>query len=110
MKKGELIMFNEILRETREEKNISQVQMAKLLGIPVSTYRNYENTSRQPAFDILIKMSAVLGVSIDHLLGNNSREGKYEELLYKIKLLPTDKIDDVNNYIDFLSYKVNKDT
>lgn len=33
------------LKELRQEKNISQVDMAKLLGISYQNYRNYENGS-----------------------------------------------------------------
>ena len=37
-------MFHENLRSIRENREISQQQMAELIGIPVTTYRNYENT------------------------------------------------------------------
>lgn len=60
-------MFRERLRQTREEKNISQTEMANKLGIAVTTYRNYENTSREPNYDILVNISKVLNVSIDYL-------------------------------------------
>lgn len=33
------------LKELRQEKKISQVDMAKLLGISYQNYRNYENGS-----------------------------------------------------------------
>lgn len=33
------------LKSLRQEKNISQVDMAKMLGISYQNYRNYENGS-----------------------------------------------------------------
>ena len=103
-------MFNKNLRTIRELRNLSQLQMAKLLGIPISTYRNYENTTRQPGFDILVKMSCILNVSVDKLLNNESPAGKYAEILYKTKALPLSDVAEVENYIDYLIYKNKKKT
>lgn len=98
-------MFNQNLRIFREKKGITQIQMAKLLGIPVTTYRNYENTSRQPDFDVLVNMSEILEISIDKLLGNNSLEGIHADLFLKIKLLSATSINELNSFVEYLLFK-----
>lgn len=98
-------MFNQNLRRIREFKKISQIEMAKKLQIPVTTYRNYENTSRQPDFDVLMKIASTLEVSVDKLIGNNSEEGYYSDLFYRIRMLPKSQLDSLNEFVDFLIFK-----
>ena len=100
-------MFNQNLRKIREDKKISQIEMSKILEIPVTTYRNYENTSRQPDFEVLIKIASTLGVSVDRLLGNTSNEGYYTDLICRIKTLPKSALHTLEEFIDFLIYKEN---
>ena len=46
-------IFSERLKELREEKSYSQKTIAKKLGIPVSTYANWEQGRREPSiYDI----------------------------------------------------------
>jgi transcriptional regulator with XRE-family HTH domain len=65
-------MFNDILRKTRENAGYSQKQVADLLNIPDTTYRNYENTSREPDFNTLLKIAEIFNVSVDYLLGKTN--------------------------------------
>lgn len=53
----------------KKNTTLSQREMAKLLGIPVSTYSNYENNHREPPKDTIEKIAEILGVSVDRLLG-----------------------------------------
>lgn len=99
-------MFRERLRETRESKNISQTEMANMLGIAVTTYRNYENTSREPNYDMLVNISKILDVSIDFLLNNHYNE-KYD-ISKKAEKLSVQSIKELNDYIDYLIYKDTK--
>ena len=103
-------MFNQNLRGFREQKEITQTQMAALLKIPVTTYRNYENTAREPSFDLLIHISEILEVSVDKLLGNDSTEGNLAELLSKIKSLPKPSVKELENYIDYLLFQKERST
>lgn len=95
-------MFHENLRSIRENREISQQQMAELIGIPVTTYRNYENTMREPSFDVLIKIAQVLKTSVDELLGIKNNEKKYAALFLKIKRLPEKKLQMLCAFTDFL--------
>ena len=98
-------VFNNNLRKERENKNITQTEMANLINVPVSTYRNYENTTRQPDFETLINISKALNVSIDKLLGNSSKEGIMSEITTKLSSLDKESLKKLDLFIDFLNYK-----
>ena len=95
-------MFHKNLRDARESKGLSQTAIAEMLEIPVTTYRNYENTLREPSYDILIKISEVLEVSIDELLGAKINDSEFNLLFFKIKQVPKSKLNILSLFIDFL--------
>ena len=57
------------LKSVRVEKKIKRKEVAEKLGVTLQTYTNYENAYRMPQILKLPIISAVLGVSIDYLLG-----------------------------------------
>ena len=95
-------MFHKNLRNIREDCNLTQKQMAKQLGIPVTTYRNYENTYREPSFEILAKICEILHISADELLGIKSDNAKYTNLFTKIKGLNESELQTLNTFVNFL--------
>ena len=62
-------MFENRLSLLRDEKGLTKSEVAKSLGIPYTTYLNYENDIREPNSDTLIKIAKYYNVSIDYLLG-----------------------------------------
>lgn len=61
--------FNENLRDVREQKGLSQKEVAKKIGVAKSTYSLYESGNREPNVQTIKKISDVLNVSADKLLG-----------------------------------------
>ncbi len=57
------------LLELREEKKISQENIAKILGVTRQAYSRYERGERELNYDALVKLSKFFDVSIDYLLG-----------------------------------------
>ena len=53
----------------REEKGISMKEAAFKLGIPYTTYVNYEKGAREPNSEMLIEIANFYNTSIDYLLG-----------------------------------------
>lgn len=45
-------------------------EFARVLEVPYPTYVSYESNNREPKYDVLCKISYLLNVSIDELLGN----------------------------------------
>lgn len=70
--------FAERLKELRKQANLTQVELAKRLGIGQSSYADWERSKKKPIQENLVKISQVLGVSIDYLVGNT--ESKEDEL------------------------------
>ena len=66
------------LKELRKEANLTQVELAKRLGIGQSSYADWERGKKKPTQENLVKIAQVLNVSIDYLVGNS--EEKSDEL------------------------------
>lgn len=58
------------IRDLREDKDLTQTDVAKVLGISQRSYSYYENGERTLTPEILIKLSKFHNVSIDYILGN----------------------------------------
>ena len=71
--------FGYRLRELRENKNLTQTQVARRLNLSKTTISGYENNIKTPSLDVLVKLSILYGVSADYILGLENR-----------KLLPID--------------------
>lgn len=61
--------FSTRLREARINAHLSQMQFATQLGMTQGGYRQYENNTREPSLATLARISKILKVSIDWLLG-----------------------------------------
>ena len=62
------------LRELRLNTELRQEQVAKLIGVSKSTISAYENDTKQPSFELLVRLANLYRVSTDYLLGQtNSR-------------------------------------
>lgn len=58
------------LKELREKSGYNKKEVAEKLGMPYTTYNNYETDAREPGSDTLRKISQLYSVSIDYLLEN----------------------------------------
>lgn len=57
------------IRDLREDKDITQKEMAHLLNCSQQVYSNYELGQRDIPTDILIKLARIHNVSVDYILG-----------------------------------------
>lgn len=57
--------------ELRKERGISMKQAAEQLGMPYTTYVNYEKGTRQPNSETLIDLANFYNTSIDYMLGKS---------------------------------------
>lgn len=60
---------NERIRELREEAGLLQKEVAKVLGITRSAYTNYEQGTREPSLEMVVKLCDFYKVTADYLLG-----------------------------------------
>lgn len=70
--------FSVRLKELRKQGHLTQVELAKRLGIGQSSYADWERGKKKPTQKNLVKIAQVLNVSIDYLVGNS--EEKSDEL------------------------------
>ena len=57
------------IRDLREDKDLSQKQLAEILNISQSTYSRYESGFLDIPSEILISLSKIYGVTVDYILG-----------------------------------------
>ncbi len=60
--------FSYKLKETRLERNLTQEQLAELIGIHPKTYKKYEIGETVPRIPVIRKLCIALDVSCDDLL------------------------------------------
>lgn len=101
-------MFNKKLKTLRELHGLSQKNMAEQLHIAPTTYRNYENTLREPSYNLLVKIAQTLNTSTDYLLDNSPHSPKTEQMLSKLNSLDDEALSQAETFIDFLIYETRK--
>ena len=62
-------MVFERIKELRQEKKLTQTQVAELLGIDQRVYSNYETGKREIPSHHLIELAKVYEISLDYLVG-----------------------------------------
>lgn len=67
-----MVLLGKKIKELRTKYKLTQTELAKHVGVTKSTIAAYENDSRLPSYDVLIKMANVFKVSIDSLLLDRS--------------------------------------
>ena len=65
------------LRDLREDHDMSQTQLAKLLGMSQTGYSKYETGENDIPTAILIKLANIYNTSVDYLLGLTDEEDPY---------------------------------
>ena len=63
------ILLGSRLKELREEKGLTQKEVAAQLGLHSVTYLHYEKDQREPPLTVLMQMALFFDVSTDYLLG-----------------------------------------
>ncbi len=64
-----MIDIGKNIKKLRLQQDLSQAQLAERLGITKSIISAYENGSRMPSYEVLLKISRIFKVSTDYLFG-----------------------------------------
>lgn len=67
------------LRDLREDRDLTQTQLAKILGMSQTGYSKYETGENDVPTAILIKLARYYNTSIDFLLGQTDCPQRYDE-------------------------------
>ena len=65
------------LRDLREDKDMNQTQIAKMLGMSQTGYSKYETGENDIPTAVLIKLARFYNTSIDYLLGETDTPNRY---------------------------------
>ena len=63
------IILGKRLKELREERGLTQKQLAEQLNLHSVTYLHYEKAQREPPLAVLAQMAQFFEVTTDYLLG-----------------------------------------
>ena len=67
----------ERIRNLREDRDLKQEDLAKLLNCTQACYSNYENGHRDIPSEVWVKLADYYGVSVDYLLGLTNEKQPY---------------------------------
>ena len=65
------------IRDLREDKDLTQAQIAKILDMSQTGYSKYETGENDIPTDILITLARFYNTSIDYLLGQTDEPKRY---------------------------------
>ena len=73
------------IRDLREDRDLTQKQIAEFLHIKQNTYSQYENGHRQIPVDILISLAQFYNTSVDYLLGRTNEKRPYKKCQNRLR-------------------------
>lgn len=62
-----ILAYYRRLRDLREDSDLTQDQLVKILGIHKTTYTNYEQGKREIPFALAIRLAKLYNVSLDYI-------------------------------------------
>ncbi len=95
------------LLELRNEKGLSQRELARIMNVSQGTYNNWENANTQPSIEQLISLANFFEVSVDYLIGRtddmgNAVQPRNQSLDYAGKLINSVDTETQNAIITIL--------
>ena len=66
------------LRDLREDRDLTQKEIAAILNVSQNTYSQYETGKITLTAEVLLTLSEFYGVSTDYLLGKTDNEAPHE--------------------------------
>jgi transcriptional regulator with XRE-family HTH domain len=101
------------LKQLRQKHNLTQSELANILGLKPTAISNYESDRNEPSYDKLIALSKFFDVSCDYLLGVTDTylpiggevlDKDIVEFFDLYKQLTPESIVEIKKYIKYLIY------
>ncbi len=95
------------IRELREKRGLTQKQLGEEMNTVQSNISRYEEGTRDIPTKTLFDLSCFFGVSVYYLMMEEKaiKGGRYEVLTEIIQSIPPEKLDLLEEFIDFLLHK-----
>lgn len=94
-----MVDMGEKLRLLRIEKNLTQKQVADMIGLAISAVSSYESGSRYPSYNVLVRLAHIFHVSTDYLLGITNKRN------IDVTGLADDEIEIVSQLVEMFRQK-----
>lgn len=65
------------IRDLREDSDLNQTQVAKMLGMSQTGYSKYETGENDLPTTVLIKLARFYNTSVDYILGETDKRERY---------------------------------
>jgi transcriptional regulator with XRE-family HTH domain len=108
MWEGVIAVFGKRLAEIRNNKGISQYELADRLKFTRAQLANYEQGNREPDFVTLITLADYFEVSLDYLLGRTDQSSLSSKVeLYNVAFFNKEKEDLTEGEAEYLRETLN---
>ena len=67
------------IRDLREDNDMNQTEIAKMLGMSQTGYSKYETGENDIPTAVLIKLARFYNTSVDYLLGETTQKQRYKK-------------------------------
>ncbi len=95
----ELFNISERLKKLRQDKGITQTELAKMLSLTRSSINGWEVGTSIPSIQYIVELSKIYNVTTDYILGTDNR------MLISVENLSEQEICALNAMIDCLKNK-----
>jgi transcriptional regulator with XRE-family HTH domain len=102
----------------REERGMSQEQLARALGCSQSALSNYEKGKRRLYLSHLEKLSEILDKPLEYFMESRNGapgaaesgeyRGQFMQLINSLYKLSEDQVKDVHDYVEYIRWKANR--
>ncbi len=106
--------FGKKLRDCRENKKLSQKELASILNTSYSVIGKYERDEMTPSIEVAKKISKILDTTVGYLLGETEEVNLFKDPAMLNRFNELEKLDNenkkhiltvVDNFIQALKYK-----
>lgn len=104
--------FGKRLRSLRKEHDVTQAEMAEMLGVSATTITNYENGNRKMPIDMVVRIADRFKVSVDSILGTKNSRTKVAQIWnanFGDEIFTSEEIGEIIKYAHYILYKRNED-
>ncbi len=96
-------MFSKVLRELRDERKLTQQELADKLDVSRMSINFYESNRRTPDINFAIKAANFFNVTVDYLVGNSNVKAKEDHRYTKEQV---ENLEDIIYYLPASSAQV----
>lgn len=92
-------LIGQKIKDLRKQKNITQDDLSKIIGITTSAVGLIETDARNPSLEVLTKLADYFDVTTDYLLGmTDNSQHNVAEIPDELKRVGVELIEVMDNY------------